>query len=465
MRPKHPPAQPRRRPPPECASAAPPAAAAWRRRPRAPWRVRRARWRRPTAAPTAGAPAAPPPQPPRARPRRPPPPPAPPRAPPPPPRHQTAHPARRPRRRRACGPQSPRASRRWRGAPAGVMRGCARRGCVGGPAQGQGRRSMLAVNRGRQRRVRRWVRCQGPAREPWRCHSRGSTAPAAHTTTKQAAGAAAQRTRKSCTLSKPRRRASLISWPVAVRPACVGGGGREKTENLVRECTGRLGEQRRAAEQPQGHRPPPAHKRKRARQARRSPQPPPAQPLTALRQGPQLQQSLQPSPQEPRQRGHTHLPLASACRISSPCRFFRHSLLQGGAGQGGCSGLVRSRWTPGTAVPVLEAQLAAGAGGEGRRVGRGGELGGGALHRPGRAGDGAGGCSVTARLPARTHHPSLGTLPTPHPRRTRRTPPGGGRRRSRGACTSRAPPASSGGTCKTARRQAKGRTMEANQCW
>lgn len=52
-------------------------------------------------------------------------------------------------------------------------------------------------------------------------------------------------------------------------------------------------------------------------------------PLTALRHGPQLQQVVQPSPQEPRQRGHTHCPLASACAMSSPCRFFRQSLLRG----------------------------------------------------------------------------------------------------------------------------------------
>ena len=39
--------------------------------------------------------------------------------------------------------------------------------------------------------------------------------------------------------------------------------------------------------------------------------------LTALRQGPQLQHTVQPSPQEPRQRGHTQQPLASACRCES----------------------------------------------------------------------------------------------------------------------------------------------------
>ncbi len=49
---------------------------------------------------------------------------------------------------------------------------------------------------------------------------------------------------------------------------------------------------------------------------------------TFLRQGPQLQQSEQPSPQPPRQGGHTQQPDACACRTSSPCRLRRHIPLQ-----------------------------------------------------------------------------------------------------------------------------------------
>ncbi len=55
-------------------------------------------------------------------------------------------------------------------------------------------------------------------------------------------------------------------------------------------------------------------------------------PRTFLRHGPQLQQSVQPSPQEPRQGGQSQQPLASACAMSSPCRFFRHILLRHGGG-------------------------------------------------------------------------------------------------------------------------------------
>lgn len=49
-----------------------------------------------------------------------------------------------------------------------------------------------------------------------------------------------------------------------------------------------------------------------------------------LRQGPQLQHCRQPGPQEPRQGGHTQLPLAEARSASSPWRFFRHLWLEGG---------------------------------------------------------------------------------------------------------------------------------------
>ena len=45
---------------------------------------------------------------------------------------------------------------------------------------------------------------------------------------------------------------------------------------------------------------------------------------TFLRQGPQLQQMMQPAPQEPRQQGQTQQPLAAAASASSPWRFFRH---------------------------------------------------------------------------------------------------------------------------------------------
>ena len=50
---------------------------------------------------------------------------------------------------------------------------------------------------------------------------------------------------------------------------------------------------------------------------------------TFLRQGPQLQQRVQPSPQLPRQGGHTQLPAAAAAATSSPCRLRRHIPLQG----------------------------------------------------------------------------------------------------------------------------------------
>ena len=49
---------------------------------------------------------------------------------------------------------------------------------------------------------------------------------------------------------------------------------------------------------------------------------------TFLRQGPQLQHSEQPSPQPPRQGGHTQQPDACACRTSSPCRLRRHMPLR-----------------------------------------------------------------------------------------------------------------------------------------
>lgn len=51
---------------------------------------------------------------------------------------------------------------------------------------------------------------------------------------------------------------------------------------------------------------------------------------TFLRQGPQLQHNLQPSPQEPRHPGHTQQLLRSAAETSSPCRLCRHILLHEG---------------------------------------------------------------------------------------------------------------------------------------
>jgi hypothetical protein len=59
-----------------------------------------------------------------------------------------------------------------------------------------------------------------------------------------------------------------------------------------------------------------------------------ARPPTLSLQGPQLQQVMQPVPQEPRQMGHCHSPLASAAATSSPWRLRRHILLQGVRGHG-----------------------------------------------------------------------------------------------------------------------------------
>lgn len=73
-------------------------------------------------------------------------------------------------------------------------------------------------------------------------------------------------TRKSCTLSKPAARASLMTWCVGAKPAF-------------------------------------------------------------LRHGPQLQHRRQPSPQVPRQVGQTQMPLASARTTSSPWRLRKHILL------------------------------------------------------------------------------------------------------------------------------------------
>ena len=63
-------------------------------------------------------------------------------------------------------------------------------------------------------------------------------------------------------------------------------------------------------------------------------QPDQARPPTLSLQGPQLQQVMQPVPQEPRQMGHCHSPLASAAATSSPWRLRRHILLQGVRGHG-----------------------------------------------------------------------------------------------------------------------------------
>lgn len=54
-----------------------------------------------------------------------------------------------------------------------------------------------------------------------------------------------------------------------------------------------------------------------------------AKPHTFLRHGPQLQQPMQPAPQEPLQQGHTQQPLAAAADMSSPWRLSRQPLLQG----------------------------------------------------------------------------------------------------------------------------------------
>jgi hypothetical protein len=138
-----------------------------------------------------------------------------------------------------------------------------------------------------------------------------------------------------------------------------------------------------------------------------------AHPLTALRQGPQLQQVMQPSPQEPRQRGHSHLPLASACRMSSPCRFFRHSLLQQGRRQGRAGGC---QWQ----------------GRSGIDSGRAGEREGEQAHRPSAAATGQP-CSATT-LPCSNNTPTPllhHSLPAPL---TRRRLPGGAPPRSWGGC-------------------------------
>lgn len=52
---------------------------------------------------------------------------------------------------------------------------------------------------------------------------------------------------------------------------------------------------------------------------------------TFLRHGPQLQQLVHPSPQDPLQPGHFHSPQSLALSTSSPCRLRRHIWLHGTA--------------------------------------------------------------------------------------------------------------------------------------
>ena len=190
---------------------------------------------------------------------------------------------------------------------------------------------------------------------------------------------------------------------------------------------------------------------------------------TFLRQGPQLQHSEQPSPQPPRQGGHTQQPDPCACRTSSPCRLRRHIPL-------------RRTSQPGFSKKSLVNATAKARRRNSRRsacVAQPPHLHGCVkwqalcdiqcsdhskaynMHRYwfSEATNRSYPCpqgffSPSTVPPAARIYASItlacGTYrlrgPTLHLRPTRRRRAGGGRRRSRGGCRSRAPPPSSGGT-------------------